>query len=110
MIGRVIWSNPTLAGAASRINAGPQTAAGVESDLRCCLTEWERQCRIDEFPIGEHDTPDRLLIPERLYGRESEIDALLAAFDRVVAGGKPELVIETNMGQLIMRLRSLRHI
>jgi PAS domain S-box-containing protein len=70
-----------------------QTAAGLESDLRRCLTEWETQHRIDEFPLGEHDTPDRLLIPEKLYGRESEIDALLAAFDRVVAGGKPELVL-----------------
>jgi PAS domain S-box-containing protein len=70
-----------------------QTAAGAESDLRRCLTEWETQRRIDEFPLGEHDTPDRLLIPEKLYGRESEIDALLAAFDRVVAGGRPELVL-----------------
>src|SRR5260221_8746702 len=70
-----------------------QTAAGVENDLRRCLTEWEKQRCIDEFPLGEHDTPDRLLIPERLYGRESEIDALLAAFDRVVTGGKPELVL-----------------
>jgi PAS domain S-box-containing protein len=70
-----------------------QTAAGVEGDLRRCLTEWETKRRIDEFPLGEHDTPDRLLIPEKLYGRVSEIDALLAAFDRVVAGGKPELVL-----------------
>jgi PAS domain S-box-containing protein len=70
-----------------------QTAAGVESDLRRCLSEWEMQRRIDEFSLGEHDTPDRLLIPEKLYGRESDIDALLAAFDRVVAGGKPELVL-----------------
>ena len=46
-----------------------QTAAGVESDLRRCLAEWETQRRIDEFPLGEHDTPDRLLIPEKLYGR-----------------------------------------
>jgi serine/threonine protein kinase len=70
-----------------------QTAAGLESDLRRCLTEWETRQRIDEFPLGQHDTPDRLLIPEKLYGRESEIDTLLAAFDRVVAGGKPELVL-----------------
>ena len=40
-----------------------------------------------------HDTSDRLLIPEKLYGREREIDALLAAFDRVVAQGTPELVL-----------------
>ncbi len=70
-----------------------QTAAGVESDLRRCLTEWETQHCIDEFPLGEQDTPDRLLIPEKLYGRESEINALLAAFDRVVADGQPELVL-----------------
>ena len=70
-----------------------QTAAGAESDLRRCLFEWETQNHIDEFPLGEHDTPDRLLIPEKLYGRESEIEALLAAFDRVVAGARPELVL-----------------
>ena len=49
--------------------------------------------RIDEFPLGEHDTPDRLLIPEKLYGRAREIDTLLASFDRVVASGTPELVL-----------------
>src|SRR6516165_4998848 len=70
-----------------------QTAAGAESDLRRCLAEWETQRRIDEFPLGEHDTPDRLLIPEKLYGRASEIDTLLVSFDRVVAGGRPELVL-----------------
>ena len=37
--------------------------------------------------------PDRLLIPETLYGREREIAALLAAFDRVVESGAPELVL-----------------
>src|SRR6202030_1043846 len=44
-----------------------QTSAGVESDLRGCLAQWERERRIDEFPLGEHDTPDRLLVPEKLY-------------------------------------------
>ena len=70
-----------------------QTAAGAESDLRRCLAEWETQRRIDEFPLGKHDMPDRLLIPEKLYGRAREIDTLLASFDRVVATGAPELVL-----------------
>src|SRR5882724_1425459 len=70
-----------------------QTAAGAASDLRRCLDEWETRGRIDEFPLGEHDTPDRLLIPEKLYGRASEIETLLSAFDRIVAGGRPELVL-----------------
>src|SRR5258705_908306 len=43
-----------------------QTTDGVERDLRHCLAEWERQGRIDPFALGEHDSPDRLLIPEKL--------------------------------------------
>jgi PAS domain S-box-containing protein len=70
-----------------------QAAAGVERDLRHCLADWARQQRIDDFPLGQHDTPDRLLIPEKLYGREPEVETLLAAFDRIVKGGAPELVL-----------------
>ncbi|WP_409241706.1 AAA family ATPase [Bradyrhizobium sp. CB1015] len=70
-----------------------QTAAGVESDLRRCLSQWESQGRIDDFTPGAHDTPDRLMIPEKLYGRDREVDALLAAFDRIVRGGRVELVL-----------------
>jgi PAS domain S-box-containing protein len=70
-----------------------QTAAGVEADLRRCLAEWEATGRIDPFLLGAHDVSDRLLIPEKLYGREREIDALIASFDRVVAIGTPELVL-----------------
>jgi serine/threonine protein kinase len=70
-----------------------QTAAGVEADLRRCLGEWETLGRIDPFTLGAHDTSDRLLMPERLYGRARECEALLAAFDRVVASGTPALVL-----------------
>src|SRR3981081_4013772 len=70
-----------------------QTAAGVAGDLRRCLTQCEAHCRIDLFQLGAHDVSDRLLIPEKLYGREREIDALLASFDRVVSNGTPELVL-----------------
>ncbi len=70
-----------------------QTSAGVETDLRRCLGEWEAQGSIADFLPGQHDAPDRLLIPEKLYGRAREIETLLTAFDRVVAGGRPELVL-----------------
>src|SRR6202165_6002729 len=70
-----------------------QTAAGLESDLRRCLAEGEVTGRIDLFPLGAHDVPDRLLIPERLYGREREIDTLIAVFEGVVAKGITELVL-----------------
>ena len=70
-----------------------QTAAGVEQDLRRCLAQWETDGRIDAFPLGERDVPDRLLIPEKLYGRAREVETLLAAFDRIVKSGAPELVL-----------------
>ncbi len=70
-----------------------QTAAGVECDLKRCLDQWERSGRLERFALAERDTSDRLVIPERLYGREREVATLLAAFDRVVASGTPELVL-----------------
>src|SRR4051794_21843957 len=70
-----------------------QTAAGVESDLRRCLAERERNGRIDAFALGKHDAPDRLLLPEKLYGRAREIETLLACFDRIVNNGATELVL-----------------
>src|SRR5882724_7733939 len=70
-----------------------QTAAGLERDLRRCLAQWEAERRIAAFPLGAHDTPDRLVLPEKLYGRAREIDTLLASFDRIVKNGAPELVL-----------------
>ena len=70
-----------------------QTAAGVESDLGHCLSEWESLGRIDSFPLGAHDASDRLLIPEKLYGREGEIESLVTAFDLVVSDGKTHVVL-----------------
>src|SRR5947208_777077 len=70
-----------------------QTAAGVEADLRKCLTAWESIGQIEPFPLGLQDASERLMIPEKLYGREDEIATLLAAFDRVVMHGGSELVL-----------------
>jgi PAS domain S-box-containing protein len=70
-----------------------QTAYGARTDLKRCLDEWENGGTISQFRLGEHDVPDRLLIPEKLYGRTSEIEMLLASFERIVSGGRPELVL-----------------
>jgi AAA ATPase domain/Protein kinase domain len=70
-----------------------QTARGVEADLRRCLADWESAGRIEPFPLGARDVPDRLLIPERLYGREREIAALVDAFERVASDGRQAFVL-----------------
>ena len=70
-----------------------QTAAGVESDFRRCLEDLDRKRGVHDFALGDHDRPDHLQIPEKLYGRQREIETLLASFDRAVHGGVPELVL-----------------
>ncbi len=70
-----------------------QTARGVEADLRQCSAEWDTSGRIDHFPLAARDVPDRLLVPERLYGRAREIGALVDAFDRVARDGRQTLVL-----------------
>jgi PAS domain S-box-containing protein len=70
-----------------------QTGAGVESDLRRCLAEWESHGRIDPFLLGTDDVSDLLQIPEKLYGRDAERKILLDAFNRVADSGRTELVL-----------------
>ena len=70
-----------------------QTAAGLAADLRRCLMEWESTGTIDPFTPGAHDASDRLLVPETLYGRDRDINALTAAFEQVVTHGTPGLAL-----------------
>jgi len=70
-----------------------QTARGLKLDLERCLAPWRVSRRIIPFPLGERDLPDRLQIPQRLYGRDQERAVLLRALERVVNTGSPELVL-----------------
>ena len=68
-----------------------QSADGLIADLERCLSQWQACGRIEPFVLGQDDVPDRLRIPHKLYGRERERAALLAAFDYMAASGKPAL-------------------
>ncbi|HLG84590.1 MAG TPA: AAA family ATPase [Bradyrhizobium sp.] len=70
-----------------------QSAAGLEADLRKCLTGWIAQGRIDRFPLGGSDRFGALAIPGRLYGRDKEVQAIAEAFNRVTTTGATEVVI-----------------
>ena len=69
-----------------------QTATGLDADLQACLEAWMVHGDIPVFPLAARDLPDRLLIPEKLYGRDSEFNGLVGAFERVVAHGTAEVV------------------
>jgi PAS domain S-box-containing protein len=70
-----------------------QTAAGVEADLRRCMTPLQPANSIEPFALASQDTPDVLRIPEKLYGREQSIQVLLRAFERVANDGSCELML-----------------
>ena len=63
-----------------------QSALGFKHDLSRCLRAWKQAGEVLDFALGQRDISDRFLIPEKLYGRETEVAALLAAFDRVAEG------------------------
>ncbi|MEM9543590.1 MAG: AAA family ATPase [Cyanobacteria bacterium P01_E01_bin.42] len=60
-----------------------QNAWGLKADLENCGQQLERTGEIASFPLGREDTSDRLQIPQKLYGRESEIEILLSAFQQI---------------------------
>jgi predicted ATPase/class 3 adenylate cyclase/GAF domain-containing protein/tRNA A-37 threonylcarbamoyl transferase component Bud32 len=60
-----------------------QTAWGLKHDLDTCLVQLQATGNIEQFALATRDITDRFLIPEKLYGRESEVFNLLTAFERV---------------------------
>ncbi len=63
-----------------------QSALGLRADLETCAQEWMERGKIEAFPLGRSDVPDRFLIPRKLYGREREVETLLIAFEQTCAG------------------------
>lgn len=64
-----------------------QSAQGISADLERCRLELSQKGEIAPFSLAQHDIVDQFHLPEKLYGREPEIAALLAAFARVVRHG-----------------------
>jgi predicted ATPase/class 3 adenylate cyclase/tRNA A-37 threonylcarbamoyl transferase component Bud32 len=75
-----------------------QSAYGLCTDLEACLVQLHSIKRIDPFPPGQYDLSDRFLIPQKLYGREREIETLLAAFERVSQGASEFLLVTGTAG------------
>ncbi|QLE39604.1 GAF domain-containing protein [Nostoc sp. C052] len=63
-----------------------QSAFGLKYDLENCFYQLKETGKIEYFKIAQRDICDRFIIPDKLYGRETEIENLLKAFDRVSTG------------------------
>jgi histidine kinase len=60
-----------------------QSAAGLLADLEICFNQFKNQGEITDFTPGCLDILSQFLIPQKLYGREKQVNQLLAAFERV---------------------------
>ncbi len=60
-----------------------QSAFGIRADMERCSDRLLKNGTIGEFHIASQDIADRFQIPQKLYGREHEIEILLNAFDRI---------------------------
>lgn len=60
-----------------------QSALGLKADLEECFRQLQQTGQIAQFPLAQYDICDRFKLSQKLYGRDSEITALLSAFDRV---------------------------
>jgi predicted ATPase len=65
-----------------------QSADGLRFDLETCLAMLQASGNISDFTVGNADRAGQLLIPQKLYGRETEVAALLSAFERVSGAQK----------------------
>jgi hypothetical protein len=74
-----------------------QSAWGLKADLQKCQKLLALGNKTS-FTLGEQDFSDQFQLPQKLYGRELEVEALLAAFERVstsslVEKGKAEMML-----------------
>ncbi|AFY76986.1 putative ATPase [Pleurocapsa sp. PCC 7327] len=69
-----------------------QSATGLKADLETCTYQLQTTGIINNFPLGQRDRGSQLQIPQKLYGRENEVQTLLDAFERV-RQGTVELVL-----------------
>jgi predicted ATPase/signal transduction histidine kinase len=70
-----------------------QSALGLKHDLETCLYEYKETGNIALFELGSTDISNCFLIPEKLYGRETEVETLLQAFERVSQGATEMMLV-----------------
>ncbi|HIE01984.1 MAG TPA: serine/threonine-protein kinase PknK, partial [Thiotrichaceae bacterium] len=72
-----------------------QSAFGVKADLEKCIENSESFENIGglSFELAQNDFSGKFKIPQKLYGRENEVNTLLQAFERVSSGAGEMMLI-----------------
>ena len=60
-----------------------KSAYGIQKDLEYILNNFNSRIKLNNFTLAKEDIYGKLHISQKLYGRESEIKALISAFERL---------------------------
>jgi len=70
-----------------------QSATGLLADLEQCQNQIQNHGIISDFIPGQLDAMSQLSIPQKLYGREKQVEQLLQIFERVSKGGSEIVMV-----------------
>ena len=75
-----------------------QSALGLKTDLETCLTQLNSKGKIENFVAGKLDRAAQFVIPQKLYGRDAEVETLLSCFERVSQGRSQMMLVSGYSG------------
>ncbi|BBD60732.1 serine/threonine protein kinase and signal transduction histidine kinase [Nostoc sp. HK-01] len=70
-----------------------QSTGGIIADLKTCFTQLENFGKCSNFSLRSKDISDNFKISQKLYGRVTEVEQLLTAFERVSLGSTEMVVV-----------------
>ena len=70
-----------------------QTAVAVEEDLRTSLHSWQARRHIEPFSLASSESGSRLRVPDRLYGRDREVESLHRALAQAASQARAKIVL-----------------
>lgn len=70
-----------------------QTASGLAADLDVCRTEFRANYTITTFALAQYDQWNRIQVPHKIYGRETETHILQEVFDTICTGNVRVLLV-----------------
>jgi serine/threonine protein kinase len=70
-----------------------QSAWGIKNDLEQCLQQWQTQKVVFRFPLAQKDISHKLQIPQKLYGREKQIETLFNCFQNTIETSTANLML-----------------
>lgn len=70
-----------------------QSMHGLRDDLKRCASLLKEKGTIDDFPLGQHDRSSVFEIPEKLYGREQQLNELIDVLNQVAPENPAQLVL-----------------